>query len=135
MKANKLNSLVLLIAVACVFAAFVAFRSANPTSSKVVYMQFSTVESIIPGGMGRSKMTTILPDGTKTDEDLQNFYSMVGINFGNITNNNIAITKKINDLVSQGWEFDKIVTGTQSPTDKNGQGIFISRYFFKRAVE
>ena len=45
------------------------------------------------------------------------------------------ITKKINALVSQGWEFDKILTGTQSPSDNNGQGIFISRYFFKRTVE
>jgi hypothetical protein len=60
---------------------------------------------------------------------------MVGNKFVNNTNNNIAITKKINDLVSQGWEFDKLITGTQSPSDNNGQGIFISRYFFKRTVE
>jgi hypothetical protein len=135
MKTNKFNPWILLIAVAAIFAAVVAFKSAAPPSSKLVYMQFSTVESIIPGGLGRSKMITVLPDGAKTEEDLQNFYSMVGINFGNITNNNIAITKKINDLVSKGWEFDKIITGTQSPSDNNGQGIFISRYFFKRTVE
>jgi hypothetical protein len=134
MKVNKLNSLVLLVAAAGIFAAIVAFKSSSP-APKVFYMQFSTVESIIPGGMGRSKMITVLPDGSKTEEDLSNFYSMVGINFGNISGNNIAITKKINDLVSQGWEFDKVVTGTQSPSDNNGQGIFISRYFFKRTME
>ena len=135
MKTNKLNSLILFIGVAGILAAIVAFKSAAPQPAKTVYMQFSTVESIIPGGLGRSKMITVMPDGTKTDEDLSNFYSMVGINFGNITSNNIAITKKINALVSQGWEFDKILTGTQSPSDNNGQGIFISRYFFKRTVE
>jgi len=135
MKTNKFNSWILFIGVAGILAAIVAFKSAAPQPSKLVYMQFSTVESIIPGGLGRSKMITVMPDGTKTDEDLSNFYSMVGINFGNITNNNIAITKKINDLVSQGWEFDKILAGTQSPSDNNGQGIFISRYFFKRTVE
>jgi len=135
MKTNKLNSLFLFIGVAGILAAIVAFKSAAPQPAKLVYMQFSTVESIIPGGLGRSKMITVMPDGTKTDEDLSNFYSMVGINFGNITNNNIAITKKINDLVAQGWEFDKILTGTQSPSDNNGQGIFISRYFFKRTLE
>ena len=135
MKTYNLNPLLLLISVAGILAAILAFRPPSQPSTKLVYMQFSTVESIIPGGLGRSKMITIMPDGTKTDDDLQNFYSMVGINFGNITNNNIAITKKINDLVALGWEFDKVITGTQSPSDKNGQGIFISRYFFKRAAE
>lgn len=135
MKNINLNPWLLLLAVAGVFAAAVAFKPANPQAPKVVYMQFSTIESIIPGGIGRSKMITVMPDGKKTEEDLQNFYSMVGINFGNISGNNIAITKKINDLVAQGWEFDKVITGTQSPSDNNGQGIFISRYFFKRNAE
>jgi hypothetical protein len=135
MKPRRINPWMLFIAVTAVFAAIVAFKSAAPPAPKTVYMQFCTVESIIPGGLGRSKMITVMPDGTKTDEDLQNFYSMVGINFGNISGNNITITKKINDLVAQGWEFDKIVTGTQSPADNNGQGIFISRYFFKRTLE
>ena len=135
MKTINLNPWLLVIAVAGFFAAAVAFKSASPQPAKVVYMQFTTVESIIPGGLGRSRMLTTMPDGTKTEEDLQNFYSMVGINFGNISNNNNAITKKINDLETQGWEFDKIITGTQSPAENNGQGIFISRYFFKRALE
>jgi len=135
MKTINLNPWLLVIAVAGFFAAAVAFKSTSPQPAKVVYMQFTTVESIIPGGLGRSKMLTTMPDGSKTEEDLQNFYSMVGINFGNISNNNAAITKKINDLVTQGWEFDKIITGTQSPAENNGQGIFISRYFFKRALE
>ncbi len=135
MKTLNLNPWFLLLAVTGLFAAIVAFKTPAQQSSKLVYMQFSTIESIIPGGLGRSKMITVMPDGTKTEEDLQNFYSMVGINFGNISGNNIAITKKINNLVAQGWEFDKVMTGTQSPSDNNGQGIFISRYFFKRAAE
>jgi len=135
MKKINLNPWLLLVAVAAVFAAIVAFKPAPQAAPKLVYMQFSTIESIIPGGLGRSKMITVMSDGTKTEEDLQNFYSMVGINFGNISGNNIAITKKINDLVSAGWEFDKVITGTQSPSDNNGQGIFISRYFFKRTME
>ena len=135
MKTINLNPWFLLLAVTGLFAAIVAFKTPAQQSSKLVYMQFSTIESIIPGGLGRSKMITVMPDGTKTEEDLQNFYSMVGINFGNISGNNNAITKKINNLVAQGWEFDKVMTGTQSPSDNNGQGIFISRYFFKRAAE
>ncbi|MEI6889030.1 MAG: hypothetical protein ACOYM0_06365 [Bacteroidales bacterium] len=135
MKTINLNPWLVLLAVAGIFAAIVSFRTPAPQSPKLVYMQFTTVESIIPGGLGRSKMMTVMPDGTKTEEELQNFYSMVGINFGNISNNNIAITRKINDLVSQGWEFDKVLTGTQSPNDNSGQGIFINRYFFKRTLE
>ena len=72
------------------------------------------MESIVPGGLSRSKMITVMPDGTKTEEDLQNFYSVVGINFGNITGNNVAITQKITDLVEMGWEFDKVVTGPRA---------------------
>jgi len=135
MRTIKLNPWLLVVAVAVIFTAIVAFRSVAPPAPKLVYMQFSTIESIIPGGLGRSKMITIMPDGTKTEEDLLNFYSMVGINFGNISSNNAAITKKINDLTAMGWEFDKVITGTQSPADNNGQGIFISRYFFKRSAE
>ena len=35
-------------------------------------------------------------------------------NFGNVSSNNIAITRKVNDLLSPDWEFDKILTGTKS---------------------
>lgn len=135
MKTKILNSSLLAIAVAGVLVAVFSFKSAPPASTKKIYMQFTTVESIIPGGLGRSKMITVMPDGKKTEEDLQNFYSMVGINFGNISSNNVAITKKINDLGAEGWEFDKVVTGTQSPSDNGGQGIFISRYYFKKEIE
>lgn len=135
MKTSLLNSVFALITLLGIFMAFTAFRHAPQPPSKVIYMQVCTVESIIPAGIGRSKMITVMPDGNKTEEDLQNFYSMVGINFGNITNNNISITRKINDLVAQGWEFDKVLTGTQSPSENNSQGIFISRYFFKKLAE
>ncbi len=135
MKTNLLTSVFALITLVGVFMVISAFRHAPQPPSKVVYMQVCTVESIIPAGIGRSKMITVMPDGTKSEEDLQNFYSMVGINFGNITNNNISITRKINDLVAQGWEFDKVMTGTQSPSENNSQGIFISRYFFKKSLE
>jgi hypothetical protein len=135
MKNKIVNSALFLLALGGIFVALAAFKNVLQRPSKMIYMQVCTVESIIPAGIGRSKMITVLPDGTKTEEDLQNFYSMVGINFGNISNNNIAITKKINDLTAQGWEFDKVITGTQSPAENNSQGIFISRYFFKKSFE
>ena len=50
-------------------------------------------------------------------------------------NLNISVTMEINGPGSQGWEFDKVLTGTRSPAENNGQGIFISRYFFKRSLE
>ncbi len=134
MKSNILKPALVIGGIAIILLTLYSFRS-NPGPSKTVYMQVCTVESIIPAGIGRSKMMTITEDGNKTEEDLQNFYSMVGINFGNITGNNSKILAKINNLTSQGWELDKVVTGTQSPSDNNGQGIFISRYFFKKSVE
>jgi hypothetical protein len=34
---------------------------------------------------------------------LVNFYSLVGINFGNIASNDAVIAAKINSIVKEGW--------------------------------
>ncbi|MBK8441937.1 MAG: hypothetical protein IPL35_00340 [Sphingobacteriales bacterium] len=96
-------------------------------------MQVTTVESIIPGGLGRSRMIVTLPDGTQQEQDLENFYSLVGINFGNIKQNDNAILNKLNALITEGWEIENIATGVQSPSEGVAQGIFITRYLLSRA--
>lgn len=108
-----------------------SFKSKNNTD-KDVFMQITTVESIIPGGLGRSKMLITDENGGNTETDMENFYSMVGINFGNITANNKKIVAKINEMTDKGWELYQVTTGVQSPTDGGKQGIYLTRYLFKK---
>ena len=91
------------------------------------YMIVTTVESIVPAGIGRSRMivqnedinvddfTTSRTDGKKSNQKevnrsdakiknfdetkLLNFYSVTGINFQNVASNDALITSKINGLV------------------------------------
>lgn len=123
----------------------------------------TTIESIVPGGLGRSR---IIENGTevdytqfttirskegkdKTSKDrsdvkidelkettLVNFYSMVGINFQNIASNDAMITSLLNKYSKDGWELIQITSAAESDAGKDdGNGIFITRYFFKRTVQ
>jgi hypothetical protein len=114
---------------------FFGFRTEN-SEMKYQYRQFSTVESIIPGGLGRSRVIQTSESGTEIEKELKNFYSMVGINFGNISNNDRVIVERINEWSSEGWELYSVSTGVQSPSvsDNGGStgGIFITRYLFRK---
>ncbi len=132
-------------------------------SQEVEYKVVTSVESIVPMGIGRSRiieskqegnaedLTTTRTDGKKSDQGnvsrkdakidnfdetkLLNFYSALGINFQNIASNDAQIADKINTLVSQGWELTFVVSGVESDSGKDdGNGIFITRYFFKRTL-
>ena len=61
---------------------------------------------------------------------LENFFSMVGINFENVRSNDKVITDKISDLTNDGWEIKFVSTGVYG-ADKS-TGIYITRYTFSR---
>jgi hypothetical protein len=105
-----------------------SFKAAPDSSYN--YKQFSTVESVVPGGLGRSRILSTDASGTTIEKDLQNFYSLTGINFGNITNNDKLIVDKINEYTAEGWELCEVTAGVQSSGERNG--IFITRYLFKK---
>jgi hypothetical protein len=69
------------------------------------------------------------------EKDLKNFYSMVGINFGNIANNDRAIVDRINQYSNEGWELMQVSTGShaQNSDGSSSGGLFITRYLFKRS--
>jgi len=125
------------------------------------YKVVTIVESILPGGMGRSRMieaTTTLDHNNYTTErtdgkdskqgdvdrsDLKinafketkmlNFFSMVGINFQNIASNDAMIMSKLNEMDAQGYELAFVASGVESDAGKDdGQGIFITRLYIKR---
>ena len=125
------------------------------------YQVITIVESIVPGGIGRSRMientspidhntfTTTRTEGKDTKQgdidrgDLKvssfketkmlNFFSMVGINFQNIASNDALITSKLNEMDAQGFELAFATSGVESDAGKqDGSGIFITRLYFKK---
>lgn len=116
-----------------------SFKPAAPAPSApqaitYEYFQFSTIESVIPGGLGRSRILTTDNNGQLLEKDLKNFYSMVGLNFKNIAQNDNAIVERINDYSSDSWELVSVSTGSHAQTsDGNSSGgLFITRYLFRR---
>ena len=125
------------------------------------YAVITTVESIVPAGLGRSRMisnkedlntadyTRERTDGKKSDmnevkrSDLKidnfeetkmlNFYSLGGINFQNVASNDAMISAKLNEMSKVGWTLVFVSTGVESDAGtQDGEGIFITRYIFRR---
>lgn len=125
------KNLILLMLMVTFAGTFFAFRTYSATEK---YMLVTTIESIIPGGLGRSKMLIHDENGKTTEVEMENLYSMVGIQFKNITTNNVMVLNKINEMCGGGWSLHSVVTGVQSPDgDKGGQGIYMTRYYFKKS--
>lgn len=124
------------------------------------YQIVTVIESIVPNGLGRSRMITANETrdykeftSTRTGEDdkrnksdrgeirvkgfdetkLLNFYNLGGIRFQNIAANDALVTSKINTMASEGWELAFINSGVESFGGKgDGNGIYVTRYTFKR---
>ena len=59
---------------------------------------------------------------------------MVGIRFQNIAANDAIVNNKVNTMMNEGWEVVNITSGVESDAGKqDGNGIFITRFYFKRA--
>ena len=99
------------------------------------------IESLVPNGLGRSRMISPTTDidyqdyTTKRTADkksknksqrknirikdyeetkLLNFYNAGGIRFQNIASNDAVMTSKINDMLANGWELFDVKTGVES---------------------
>lgn len=134
---RSLNNLVLIIAgavVICVIAAFASPSTPEPDRIIYEYKQFSTIESVVPGGMGRSRILTTDDNGQMREKELKNFYSMVGINFDNIANNDRVIVDRLNEYGVEGWELMQVSVASQEKTSNGSSsgGLFITRYLFRR---
>jgi hypothetical protein len=135
LRSTFVSVLVIALSLAGAISLF-SFRS-NPDANDVVYefMQFSTIESVVPGGLGRSRILTTDGQGQMIEKELKNFYSFAGINLGNIANNDKAIVDRINEYERDGWDLFDVATGSHA-TISNGSssgGIFITRYLFRKA--
>ena len=125
------------------------------------YKIITTVESVVPLGIGRSRMmdpqeqasykelTTERTDGKKSEmgdvkrgdvkidnfeeTKLLNFFSAAGINFQNISSNDAVVSSKLTEMAKEGWTLVFVTSGVESDAGKqDGNGIFITRYVFKK---
>lgn len=123
----------------------------------------TVVESIVPMGLGRSRMVenmtdvntedfrTSRVDGKKSSQrtvsrkelkvdkfdeaKLLNFFSATGINFQNIASNDAMIAARIMELESEGYSLAYVTSAVESFGGKDDDsGIFISRMYFKKVI-
>ena len=134
----------------------------SEVTAQVEYMVVTSVESIVPNGLGRSRLISanVSRDydeftserSSDKDEDkrnkskrsdirikdfeetkLLNFYNLGGIRFQNIVANDAVVTSKLNAMAEDGWELAFVSSSSESDAGKgDGQGIFVTRYIFKR---
>lgn len=127
---TNFRSLLIGVGLTCALVVGYSFRP-MPQAPAYTYRQFSTIESVVPGGLGRSRII-ISDDGSQeVGKDLMNFYSLTGINFKNVANNDKLIVDNINQYTNEGWELYQVTAGVQS-NDKTG--IFLTRYLFRKPV-
>lgn len=145
-------------------AGFISFSfiKDDKAYAEIEYKVVTSVESIVPNGLGRSRLissdenrnfdefTSERSSDKKEDgrnkskrsdirvkdfeeTKLLNFYNIGGIRFQNIVANDAVITSKINAMSNEGWELAFITSSTESDAGKgDGNGIFVTRYLFKR---
>ena len=101
-----------------------------PSGTVYEFMQMTTVESVVPAGMGRSRMILSDDKGDVREVKMEGFFTMVGISFKNIRANDQLIARTLGDLSQQGWELVQVSPGVYG-TDSNN-GIFITRYLLRR---
>lgn len=145
-----------------IFVLAIALFSFIDAGAQVEYKIITSVESIVPNGLGRSRListsdernykdfTSERTDDKETDKrnkskrdeirvknfeetKLLNFYNLGGIRFQNIAANDAVVTSKINTMIEEGWELAFVTSAVESEGGKgDGKGIFITRYIFKR---
>jgi len=131
-------------------------------AAQAEYKVVTVVESIVPMGLGRSRIieatspinyedfTTARVEGKDggkqgkvkrgeakidglNETKLLNFYSGVGLNFQNIASNDALITSMMNKMAKDGWELFSVAAGVESKGSKDDKaGIFITRFIFKK---
>jgi hypothetical protein len=145
---------------------FLAFKSSvfsqNTTNKTFEIKVITSVESIVPSGLGRSRLISSNAErdyeqftSNQTEDDntrnkskrkdirvknfeetkLLNFYNLGGIRFQNIAANDALISSKLTTMISEGWELMFVTSAVESDAGKDDdQGIFITRYIFKRKL-
>ena len=134
-------------------------------NAQIEYKVITSVESIVSSGLGRSRLissnverdydefTSERSSDKKEDgrnkskrsevrvkdfeeTKLLNFFNLGGIRFQNIVANDAVISSKLSAMAQEGWELVFVSSSSESDAGKgDGQGIFVTRYIFKRVKQ
>ena len=135
----------------------------NTTVQQYEFEIVTVIESIVPKGLGRSRMIAkqrmltikqqqplewkkgrrinqktisvrILEPKLFEETKLLNFYNLGGIRFNNIATNDAMVKSKLNQMAADGWELTFVSGGVESSGDKDPNGIYLSRYIFRKPI-
>ena len=137
-------------------------QETTTVSPKFEIKVITSVESVVPLGMGRSRLISSNAEkdykeftSSQTEDDnsrnkskrkdvrvkdfeetkLLNFYNVAGIRFQNIAANDALISSKLTQMLAEGWDLAFVTSAVESDAGKDdGNGIFITRYIFKRKL-
>lgn len=150
-----------IVVIAALFSAK-AQNESDKTQPKFEVKVITSVESIVPLGLGRSRLISANADrdykefsSEQTEGDdtrnksnrknirvkdyeetkLLNFYNVGGIRFQNIAANDAVISSKLTAMLADGWDLIFVTSAVESDAgETDEQGIFITRYIFKRQL-
>jgi hypothetical protein len=158
---KKLNITVVVASLAVIVTLVAFTNNVTPAPPAAVeFTSFTVIESIVPNGLGRSRIVTALEKRDYTEftsvqsaEDkernksdrgeirvknfeetkLLNFYNIGGIRFQNIAANDALVNSKVATMLAEGWAIVNIVAGVESVGGKDDKnGIYITRFYFTR---
>ena len=129
-----MQKIIVILVVALAIGSSINAQEIKPETGKQ-FMQVNTVESVVAGGMGRSKMIITNPDGSQKEADLENLFSITGINFKNIKDNEDKIVRTLKSYTDDGWKLDHVTSLTLSQNDSGAGGIFMTRYLLSKSLE
>ena len=131
------NQLFKFIILAVIIVGAFAFTNDNDQkksdAESYEWQQVTVVESVVEAGFGRSRIISSGPNGKVNEEKILNLFSATGINFTNVQKNDVKISATISKLTNQGWELVNVTTGVSMYGQDNSDGIYMTRYLFKRA--
>lgn len=122
------------IAILIILSGLISMANAQDAPAKEPikkFMQITTIESVVGGGFGRSKMIITKEDGSQEERDMENLFSLTGMNLKNIKSNESDILKALKTYTDEGWKIEQVTPLTLSPGDK-GSGIFMTRYLLAK---
>lgn len=99
------------------------------------FMQMTTIESIVAGGLGRSRVIFTPEFKGSKETQMENLFSLTGINMQNVRANEETILRLLTEVQAEGWDLVQVtpLTQTLQSGGSTGQGIFMTRYLFRKA--
>ena len=122
----KKHLLILLLAVA-----LVNFVNAQDSTGNKQYMQITAIESIFAAS-NKSSLIITSPDGTQTEEELDNIYNMMGVvKVKGIKANELWIVQTLKKYTDKGWKLEQTIPFSIY-VGKDVNGALMTRYLLSK---